>query len=388
MSAHDSRTTALWTTISDALDIPPSLYTKAADRHVAIGKFLMREGSLLRQFDPDVRPQGSFRFGTVIRPLDVNDEYDLDHVVVLHGIDPRRTTQQEVKALLGHELHLYAAQYGMSVPTEHNRCWRMPYRDEVGFHLDSLPTIPAGADFIAGLSARVDPRWASVAIAITDRTHPLYRVPSVGWRESNPRGFARWFESRAMLGRDPRLVDGIRAGTIEEVPTFSWRTPLQRAIQIMKRHRDVMFQRAPALKPISMIITNTAAHAYGGERDVGTALRNIVAGMPDFVRRVAPYVPNPTHPGEDYGDKWSGKPELMTSFFAWHQQLDADVERLSLPRTRIDPAFVRDHFAVDLSATQLAVLELKAPAVHVAPTASVTASTLPEVRRGPKPWAR
>jgi len=386
MSSNDSRSTTLWTTISDALDIPPSLYTKAANRHVAIGEFLMREGSLLRRFDPDVRPQGSFRYGTVIRPLDEHHEYDLDHVVVLHGVDPQRTSQLELKSWLGYELRLYAEQHNMLTPTEHNRCWRMPYRDEVGFHLDSLPSIPADPGFVAALSARgVDPRWASVAIAITDRTHATYRTPTLGWRESNPRGFARWFESRAAVGRDPLVLEGIRAGTIEQVPTFRWRTPLQRAIQLMKRHRDVMFRRAPELKPISMIITLTAAHAYGGERDFGTALHNIVARMPDFVRRVAPYVPNPTHPAEDYGDKWGEKPALMTSFFSWHLQLTDAVGRLSQPLKRIDPAYVRDQFAVDLSAAQLAALDLHAPAVHIAPQQE--SASPPIIAPGPRPWA-
>ena len=385
MSISDSRSTALWTTISDALDIPQSLYTKAADRHVAIGEFLMREGSLLRPFDPDVRPQGSFRYGTVIRPLDDGDEYDLDHVVVLHRIDPRCTSQQQVKALLGHELRQYAAQHKMSAPTEHKRCWRMPYRDEVGFHLDSLPSIPAGVDFVAALNARgVDPTWASVAIAITDRTHRLYSSPSLDWRESNPRGFARWFESHAMRGRDPRMLDGIRAGTIEEVPTFRWRSPLQRAIQIMKRHRDVMFRQSPELKPISMIITNTAAHAYREERDVASALRNIIAGMPKYVRDVAPFVPNPTHPAEDYADKWSANRTLRTNFFAWHAQLSATVDRLSQPLTRIDPKHLWEQFEVELSGSHLSALELYAPAIHVASGLDTSAPS--RVIAGPKPW--
>lgn len=383
---HDARITALWTTLSDLLDIPPSLYTKAADRHKHIGEHLCRVGSLLRVYDPDVRPQGSFRYGTVVRPLDDGDEYDLDHVVVLHGIDPSRTTQAEVKELLGYELGLYAAKHGMSTPTEHNRCWRMPYRDEVGFHLDSLPSIPADGTFVARLSAGgVDPRWASVAIAITDRNHPAYRVPSPGWLESNPRGFARWFESRAMRGRDPRVLDGIRAGTVEEVPAFGWRTPLQRAIQLMKRHRDVMFRRSPALKPISMIITNTAARAYNGEPDLATALQSIVSGMPAFVRASAPWLPNPTHPTEDYGDKWTAKPELRSAFFAWHAQIAETVRRLSLPLQRIDPAYVYDQFELRLSADQLSALELRAPAVRTDRPHMLAAP--PVIVPGPRPWA-
>ena len=34
------------------------------------------------------------------------------------------------------------------------------------------------------------------------------------------------------------------------------RAPLQRAIQLLKRHRDVMFADNPEVEPISMILTN------------------------------------------------------------------------------------------------------------------------------------
>lgn len=52
----------------------------------------------------------------------------------------------------------------------------------------------------------------------------------------------------------------------EDIPDALVRTPLQRAIQIMKRHRDMRFNghRDEDHKPISMIITTLAAKLYEG----------------------------------------------------------------------------------------------------------------------------
>ena len=51
--------------------------------------------------------------------------------------------------------------------------------------------------------------------------------------------------------------------------------------------------------------------------------------MLDFVREERPYVPNPTHPAEDYADKWSKDPRLERNFRLWHAQASKDFEQLS-----------------------------------------------------------
>jgi len=218
------------------------------------------------------------------------------------------------------------------------------------------------------------------AVAITDRRHPHYNLLQSDWLTSNPRGFARWFESRAALGRDQRTLERVRAGAVEDVPAYEWKTPLQRSIQILKRHRDVMFLQAPDLAPISMIITNLAAHGYQGEMDVTDALRGILNRMPDFVRAVVPRVPNPTHPSEDYADKWRRDPRLERSFYEWHQQAKADVERLSSALTRLTSRDAEAKFGLSLTREVEAQLAVGAPSIGVA-AAAITHITQP-----PKPW--
>lgn len=364
----------------EELDVPKSYYDKASARHKSLGEWLHRKDSAVAQYDPDVRPQGSFRYGTVIKPINPKDSYDLDNVCLLQKLGKSVLTQKSLKDLYGKEVVAYAIANGMhAAPTEHNRCWRLNYADEASFHLDTLPCVSEEGEFVRRLiQSGVNPELAQRAIAITDRRHPRYSEITLHWPSSNPRGFAKWFEGRAALGRRRTgVLNQVRAA-VEEVPPYEWKTTLQRSIQILKRHRDVMFRGNSELAPISMIITNLAAHAYNGEEDLVVALRNIVDGMPRFVQHSAPRIPNPANPAEDYAEKWSTNPLLEKSFREWLVAVRSDLNRF--PRI-INAAELREatnsSFLINLSQedSQRFVPE---PRVHirssaptiVAPTAS------------------
>jgi hypothetical protein len=344
------------------LDIPKSLYEKAAARHVNLGEWLQRPESKVAEFDPDVRPQGSFRFGTVIRPLHKDDEYDLDNVCVLNKLGKEDRTQKELKELFGGEVKAYAKAHKMLKPvTEHKRCWRLQYSDEVNFHLDSLPCVPEEGDVVQRLvSLGVDPELAGRAVAITDKRDPNYEMVTSAWPSSNPRGFAKWFEERAALGRSRSLSGREVRAMVEEVPPYEWQTTLQQTIQLMKRHRDVLFSdpKVADFAPISMIITNLAARAYGGEADLRVALGRIVETMTGFIQAERPRVPNPADPEEDYADKWRLEPKLEESFGEWHEALKADLGALS---DAIDEGkageVAKRLFAVELTEDELREIE-------------------------------
>ena len=388
MNAVPPKASRLLDIVVENLDIPRSLYQKARDRHLNLYEWLTRKESEVAIFDPDVRPQGSFRFGTVNRPLRDKDEYDLDNICVLKGIGKTTLTQRQVKEMYGREIVAYAKAYGMLKPvTEHNRCWRLQYSDEVNFHLDTLPCVPEEAGRIMEVRGYgVEPDYAGRSIAITDKRHPNYEKVSPDWPRSNPRGFARWFESRAALGRTKPLYE-VRA-MVEDVPPYEWKTTLQRSIQILKRHRDVMFcdPEIADLAPISMIITNLAGKAYDGEPDLWTALNNIVEKMPDFISTTKPFVPNPADPAEDYADKWSRDPQLKEGFESWHTQVRTDLRKLAEGlgngevKTRTKSAFrieLSDREVRELSPSRpepVAVITSTAPAFHI-PSA-------------PRPWGR
>lgn len=370
----------------DSLDIPESLYDKAVKRHTSLGEWLCRPDSRFAKRNPLVSPQGSFRYGTVNRPLNPGDEYDLDNVTTV-TLTKMSISQNQLKEDYGAEVKAYAKAHGMLKPVEEmHRCWRLVYSDEVSFHLDTLPCIPEEMlIFEAIRNLGVRDAWAQHAVAITDNRHPAYKQISSAWLSSNPRGFARWFESRARLGVGNRLMQLVEArayAKVDDVPPYEWKTPLQRSIQIMKRHRDVMFRDNPAVAPISMIITNLAAHAYQGELDLRTALINIVDRMPSFVRSVRPRIPNPTDPREDYADKWTSNPELEDNFWAWHNQLSSDIRGVPAigESDRLAKA-IRRTFAIDLSERDLIDGGLaKAAAI------TITSAPTIQISSPPRPW--
>lgn len=96
-----------------------------------------------------------------------------------------------------------------------------------------------------------------------------------------------------------------------------------------------MFREDKEVKPISIIITTLAARAYQGEEDIKSALKTILTDMGKYLGDVAPRVPNPVDPDEDFADKWA-MPQyrhlnLERNFRNWlrQAQIDFDVLRSS-----------------------------------------------------------
>jgi hypothetical protein len=319
--------------------------------------------------------------------LSAEGEYDLDNVVTL-TLPKTAMTQKQLKALFGEEVRAYADAHQMVSPIEEmNRCWRLHYSDEVAFHLDTLPCVAEEEDVIAAIMGFGVPReLAKRAVAITDKRHPYYTLVSSNWLSSNPRGFARWFEERTRsyaLPRLRRLVESRLYSKVEDVPAFEWKTPLQRSIQLLKRHRDVMFQKNPELAPISMILTNLATHSYNGASDIFAAVTEIIDRMPSFIRAGRTRVPNPADPAEDYADKWTKEPQLEQNFWSWHMQVKADLAGLPdlLRGDRLTES-VRRMFRLDLTQEQMQQFQPVRTSVrnvsYAAPPIAITSA--------PRPW--
>ena len=321
--------TAFFEGVSEALDISETLNQRAEDKYKAIGNWLERAESTVVKFQPHIYPQGSIALGTVIRPVNDSDEYDVDVVCVV-SLAKSSITQERLKHLVGKEVADYAKANSMINPVkEGKRCWTLNYADGAQFHMDILPAIPEGGRLKLLLESRqISNEWVQHAISITDRTSRTYSQLTDEWPSSNPTGYASWFRERMRVQYDKRrqiLAEAVR-GKIEDVPEYKIKTPLQRAVQILKRHRDIMFEKDLDNKPISIIITTLAAHAYNDEDNVADALYNIVGRMKLFVenRNSEWWVANPVNPLENFADKWVRYPALNTKFFSWLRQVEGD----------------------------------------------------------------
>ncbi len=290
---------------SNELDIPDELHQEAALKYEEVGIWLAAEDSALASLAPDIYPQGSFRLGTVTRPIDKNCDYDIDLVCVLEE-QKTSVTQQELKSMIGDRLRANPSYSRLLSPSR--RCWNLNFPKQ--FHLDVLPSIPnedQGPD----------------GILLTDTELRF-------WQKSNPIKYAEWFyDSMIVQVRNFResLAKSL-AMNIEDVPEWQVKTPLQRAIQILKRHRDVRFTGDSENRPVSIILTTLAAHAYRGEEDIYDALLRIVSDMPKYIelRQGKWWVPNPVESEENFADKWNEKPERRDAFLKWLRAVEIDIK--------------------------------------------------------------
>ncbi len=327
--------------IAGAIDIPDSSYEKTEQRYKDLGEWFGRNDSRCYSFDPHIYPQGSFRFGTVVRPINAEDDYDLDLGCRLRsGLTKMTHTQEQLKHLIGAELEEYRKARGIKEKREEmHRCWRLKYADTLRFHMDVVPSIPESPArrqlIMEAMTKSGTPRSLAIQVAehagaITDNQLPNYGIISSDWKISNSEGYARWFESRMKLAGMllEKSAFEAKAAKVDDLPAYRWKSPLQKCVQILKRHRDVMFERNPDSAPISIIITTLAGLAYQGEEQIGDALNRILSTMKTLINPGRPRVPNPVNPVEDFADKWDDAKyrhlNLEKNFYAWIQRATND----------------------------------------------------------------
>jgi hypothetical protein len=329
--------------VAESLDIPPQLAEQAVSTYNDVAEWLGQEDSPLREYFPSIYPQGSFRLGTIVRPADPRGEFDVDLVCRLR-ISKERTTQADLKKLVGDRLR-DSDEY-QRLLEERRRCWTLDYPN--WFHLDVLPAIP-------------DPEREDSGILITDTALRL-------WQFSNPIGYSEWFfERMRKVLTEERTVLAKSAGvSIEDIPEWRVRTPLQRAIQLLKRHRDLHFKFEDERRPVSIIITTLAARAYDGERDVESALVKLVRQMPSHIEKRDGkwWVANPAHPDENFADKWNERPERRQAFVTWLERVFSDIGLNALSKSARERRHnIAESFGVAQRPNDLAIMAARLPAI-------------------------
>lgn len=290
----------------EELDIPPDLHEIAVREYEKIASWLGTRCAAPGNIR--IYPQGSFRLGTVVLPTARGDQYDID-LVFLRSISKDATSQAELKQVAGDLLKQYADSRANELDcpklVERGRCWTLEY-SSLRFHLDILPTIP-------------DVDSSPEGVLLTDRD--LFR-----WQFSNPIGYANWFRERETKTQYLKALTAAassRGCQIEEVPDYLVRTPLQRLVQILKRHRDLYFADDLDNRPPSILLTTLTAHAYRGEESISAAIRAVLDRLPDLIEQRSGiwWVENPAHPGENFADKWNQAPERRVAFLNWSSAL-------------------------------------------------------------------
>lgn len=314
--------------LAEVLDITPTQYEAAVERYQAVGRWLSKEDSPLAAYNPQIYPQGSFRLGTVIKPLTGEDQYDIDLVCELDS-NVETHTQEEIKQMVGRRLEDNGG-YKKMMDEEGRRCWTLIYVESTRFHMDILPSIPDDYSWLTGTNVPLS--LAENAICITDKEDPFYKVRSKFWTKSNPKGYADWFKEqmKVQLKEQRRLFAERFRMSIEEVQDYKIKTPLQRAIQLLKRHRDIRFGDDED-RPISIIITTLAAKSYAEQDNIYDALIGILEKMPNHIEtrniggREVKWVENPVNPLENFADKWEENKRKEENFYQWMHEAKKDI---------------------------------------------------------------
>lgn len=261
-----------------------------ADRsYKAVAAWLAAPDSELHAYAPTIYPQGSFLIGTTVHPIGKN-EFDLDFVCEMAKMDWMRTHPIDVldaveKRLLDHGTY-------KSMVKRLKRCIRLTYANQ--FHVDILPAAP-------------EIPQNGMRVLVPDRKLEE-------WKASNPKGYAEWFNARSQLYA--KQLQEKRIEPMPRVQDADEKTPLQRAVQLIKRARDRYFIKHPDDAPRSIVLTTLAAHSYSGTPSTAQAVQEILdfIGAGNFTE-----VRNPANNKEVLSEQWNAHPETLIQFREWVQ---------------------------------------------------------------------
>ena len=292
--------------IAKELDITDEKYENAVASYNAVGTYLSNNINV----QVDIFPQGSFRLGTVIKPLSDEDDYDIDLVC---KVNKYFSNPKDLKNEVGQALKS-SDRYSKMLQEEGKRCWTLKYADEAQYHMDILPAIE-------DITYDKDKK---LKITNKDEISNIYTFTT-----TNPEAYFEWFNEKQKEEKR-RLVESFAVQNnknIEEVPDYKVKTTLQVALQILKRYRDKKFENNLENKPISIILTTIMAQIYTGENNVYELIKKFSNNYYKYIKIKdgIEWVENPVNSEENFADKWQIHPERKEDFKFFVSELKNDI---------------------------------------------------------------
>lgn len=293
--------------IGKEIEISKTEHEKAVKSYNAVGTFIDNN---IPQYDIKVVPQGSFRLGTVIKPITDEDEYDIDLVAI---IDYKFLSAKELKNIVGDALKS-SDRYSEKL-VEGKRCWTIEYSESSKYHMDILPTMMS------------DTYSTNKELTMT---HKEDEKSDYEFRQTNPEAYYDWFvermeEERKRLKEEYAIRNKLE---IVDVPEYEIKTTLQVSIQILKRYRDIKFKETPDIKPISIILTTLMAKVYTGKESVYELIEKFSKEYMMHIEKDENgniIIRNPVNENENFADKWPKYPERRKAFFKFMTELEEDL---------------------------------------------------------------
>lgn len=288
--------------IAASLQLDQTRKQKMESAYKALCAIINEDDGFFKGMEIDIYPQGSVLIGTTLKPFR-GEEFDLDIVLHIKKGGTKFTPLQIYNAL--YEKLSTDGRYAHMTERK-RRCIRLNYAGD--FHMDILP---------------------GCQIIITDGNNIMVPDRELrGWSQSNPKGYGEWFLEIASRVYNPQLERYYRQrvemkAEVEELPNddFYTKKPLQRAVQLIKRYRDIYFERESQYATSSIILTTISAQYYQGENSVFETIDSVLsrifnAARPNYsISRLK--VLNPVNQLEDFTEKWDKDGKMYEKFLAF-----------------------------------------------------------------------
>lgn len=293
--------------ICEKLQLTPGRYKLADERYHIIAETIQAD-PVFKNIKLEMYPHGSFRLKTTVKPLSSN-EYDLDFVVEI----PRNVQMTPVE-LYNHIFRILSRD-GVhdGMVEKKSRCIRVNYAND--FHIDIMP----GQIY----------NQTTHEIIVPDRELKSW------YHHSNPIGYADWFEKQAktqiineMMQRFTVLQE--RTEPIADQEVAKRLEPLRRAVQLIKRYRDIYCGRTKAEPVRSIVLCTLMGHissSYSGELDIIRDFCLYVHGLADGAHGTPFVVMNPVV-DEELTEKWKESRNNYEDFIEMMISLEKDVNNL------------------------------------------------------------
>lgn len=282
--------------MAESLQLDQTRYELMIQHYEAIKKWIETDELFFKPFKYELYPHGSVKIRTTVKPIG-KDEFDLD--IALHlKTNWNQHTPEKIYSELKRRLSEHAA-YKEKMELK-NRCIRLNYAGD--FHMDILPGIQEN-------------EWDEDKLCVPDRALGY-------WVSSNPRGYSKWFMNQVNMAKTSILLKALRAEKLPE-NDYENKKPLQRGVQLIKRYRDIYFQKDDTYKTSSIVLTTIAGQFYNGEESIFLTVENIVNRIRQHTMYMTSRIKvlNPVNSAEDFTDKWEAEPEYYTAFKAFAEHL-------------------------------------------------------------------
>lgn len=289
--------------MAEEVQLDNTRYDRMIQSYNAVKLWIEEDEKFFKPYKYDVYPHGSVRISTTVRPIG-KDEFDLDiaiHLKTNWAIHTPQKIYDELKRRL-----LESGTYKDKIELK-NRCIRINYAGD--YHMDILPGIQ---------ESETDQN----KIKVPDRERGR-------WVSSNPRGYGDWFMAKNNLVKESLLEKAMRA---EKLPAddFKSKKPLQRSVQLIKRYRDIYFQKDDTYKTSSIVLTTIAGQFYNGEDSIFNAVDGIITNIQNKISTAPSRIKvlNPVNEQEDFTDKWDAEPKYYEAFKNFCRHLYSEWQEL------------------------------------------------------------